>query len=355
MSRSLQSLFRPFRLHGVDLPNRIVMAPMTRAFSPGGVPGENVAAYYQRRAAGGVGLIVTEGVYIPHPAAGFDPSVPHLYGDDALLGWRNVVNHVHAAHGRIFAQLWHVGQQVTGPQPQPGQSPVGPSMPLAEIEAIIGGFGEAAANAQAAGFDGVEIHGAHGYLIDQFLWERTNHRTDAYGGSLLERTRFAADIITEIRRRVGPQFPVVLRYSQFKVSDYAAHLGQNPAELDRLLAPLVDSGIDALHASARRFWEPAFPGSELTLAGWTKKLTGLPTIAVGSVTLGTDMATSFRTDASSGTEGIDKLLDCLERDEFDLIAIGRSLIVNPLWAKIVEAGDVDQLKPFERSVLKTLE
>ena len=148
---------------------------------------------------------------------------------------------------------------------------------------------------------------------------------------------------------------MVLRYSQFKVSDYAARLAKTPAELDRILAPLVDAGIDALHASARRFWEPAFPGSDLTLAGWTKKLTGLPTIAVGSVTLGTDMATSFRTDGSSGTEGIDRLLDCMERDEFDLIAGGRSLIVNPLWAKMVEAGDVEQLKPFDRSVLKTLE
>lgn len=356
MARSAQSLFRPFPLHGVDLPNRIAMAPMTRAFSPNGVPGENVAAYYRRRAAGGVGLIITEGVYIPHAASGFDPKVPHLYGEDALAGWKNVVNEVHAARGRIFAQLWHVGQQITGgPQPQPGQTPVGPSMPLAEIEAVITAFGEAAANAQSVGFDGVEIHGAHSYLIDQFLWERTNHRTDHYGGSLIARTRFAADVIAEIRRRVGPQFPVMLRFSQFKVADYNAHLAKTASELDRLLSPLIAAGLNALHASARRFWEPAFPGSDLTLAGWTKKLTGLPTMAVGSVTLGTDMATSFRTDGSSGTEGIDKLLDCMDRDEFDLIAVGRSLIVNPLWAKIVEAGDVDQLKPFDRTVLATLE
>jgi 2,4-dienoyl-CoA reductase-like NADH-dependent reductase (Old Yellow Enzyme family) len=355
MARSPQSLFRPFTLNGIELRNRVVMAPMTRAFSPGGVPGANVAAYYRKRAEGGVGLILTEGIYVPHPAAGFDPGVPRLYGDEALAGWRNVVNEVHASGGRIFAQLWHVGQQVTGQQPLPGQTPVGPSMPTGEIEAVIEAFGKAAANAQTVGFDGIEIHGAHGYLIDQFLWERTNHRTDAYGGSMLARTRFAADVITEVRRSVGPRYPVVLRFSQFKVADYNASLAKTAAELDRLLAPLVNSGLDALHASARRFWEPAFPDSDLTLAGWTKKLTGLPTIAVGSVTLGTDMQTSFRTDASSGTEGIDRLLDCMDRDEFDLIAIGRSLIVNPEWPKLVEAGDVDQLKPFERSVLKTLE
>lgn len=102
MTRSAQALFTPFSFKGLTLPNRIVMAPMTRSFSPGGIPGEDVAAYYRRRAEGGVGLIVTEGTYPPHPSAGFDPKVPHLYGDAALKGWRNVVDQVHAAGGHIF-------------------------------------------------------------------------------------------------------------------------------------------------------------------------------------------------------------------------------------------------------------
>src|SRR2546430_7136986 len=95
-------LFRPFKLKGLNLPNRIVMAPMTRSFSPGGVPGEDVAAYYRRRAEGGVGLIVTEGTYPPDHSAGFDPKVPHLYGEAALQGWTRVVDQVHAAGGHIF-------------------------------------------------------------------------------------------------------------------------------------------------------------------------------------------------------------------------------------------------------------
>jgi len=319
------------------------MAPMTRSFSPDGIPGEDVAAYYRRRTESGVGLIVTEGTYVPHAQAGFDPRVPHLYGDAALMGWRNVTENVHAGGGHIFSQLWHVGMQTAGSTPTAALPPVGTSMPIAEIETVIAAFGEAAANAQSVGFDGVEIHGAHGYLIDQFFWEHTNRRSDYYGGSLVARTRFAAAIIAEVRRRVGPAFPVAFRFSQFKIEDYDAALVKNASELDRFLSPLVAAGADALHASTRKFWEPAFASSTLTLAGWTKKLTGLPTIAVGSVTLGDELPMN-----------IDAVLNCLEREEFDLIAVGRALIANPDWPRIVESGEISRLKPFDRAMLAKL-
>ena len=153
MSRSPQALFAPFSIKGLTLPNRVVMAPMTRSSSPSGVPGEDVAAYYRRRAEGGVGLIITEGTYPPHPAAGFDPKVPHLYGEAALNGWRRVVEQVHAAGGHIFSQLWHVGLQVSsGPPPKEGEHPVGPSgefaMTQAEIDAAIQAYAQAARSAQ---------------------------------------------------------------------------------------------------------------------------------------------------------------------------------------------------------------
>src|SRR5260370_30301870 len=109
ISDYLESLFKPTRIAGRELRNRIPMAAMTRAMSLGGVPGENVARYYRRRAEGGVGLIITEGTFIPHPSAGHDENAPRIYGDDALNGWRRVVEQVHDAGGRIFAQLWHVG------------------------------------------------------------------------------------------------------------------------------------------------------------------------------------------------------------------------------------------------------
>jgi 2,4-dienoyl-CoA reductase-like NADH-dependent reductase (Old Yellow Enzyme family) len=354
-TRSPDALFSPYQILNVQLPNRIVMAPMTRAHSPGGVPGQDVAAYYRRRAEGGVGLIVTEGTYPPHDAAGFDPQVPRMDGEAALAGWRRVVEGVHDAGGHIFSQLWHLGLRASDAPASPeGVRPVGPSMTLAEIRAVIDAYGAAAANAQSVGFDGVEIHAAHGYLIDQFFWEKTNRRTDHYGGSLAARTRFAVEVMAEIRRRVGKAFPVALRFSQFKMEDYDARLAKTAAELDQFLAPLADAGVDVFHASARRFWDPAFPDSSLTLAGWTKKLTGRSTIAVGSVSLGTDMMTSFGTDDPSGLNGIDALLDCMERGEFDMIALGRALISNPEWPRIVQAGEQDRLQPFQRAALATL-
>jgi 2,4-dienoyl-CoA reductase-like NADH-dependent reductase (Old Yellow Enzyme family) len=358
MTRSA-ALFTPFVLKNLTLPNRIVMAPMTRSFSPGGIPGEDVAAYYRRRAEGGVGLIITEGTYPPHPAAGFDPKVPHLYGEEALHGWSHVVEQVHAADGHIFSQLWHVGLQVSsGPPPAEGQHPVGPSgeyaMTQQEIDAAIEAYAQAARSAQEVGFDGVELHGAHGYLIDQFFWEKTNQRTDRYGRDLVARTRFAVDVIREVRQRVGPEFPVALRISQWKISDYDAKLAKTPDELDQFLRPLSDAGVDIFHCSARQFWVPEFDGSNLNLAGWTKKLTGKPTITVGSVTLGADFTTSFRSLESAPTTGIDELLDRLERGEFDLVAVGRSLIANPDWAAKVSAGAIDQLRPFDRGLLASL-
>jgi 2,4-dienoyl-CoA reductase-like NADH-dependent reductase (Old Yellow Enzyme family) len=362
------TLFTPFTLNKLTLANRIVMAPMTRSSSPAGIPGPDVAAYYRRRAEGGVGLIVTEGTYMPHSSAGFDPKVPHLYGDEALAGWRRVVEEVHGANGRIFPQLWHVGLVYGAPygDPAAGVRPLGPSglkmpgekvaepMSRAEIDAVIEAYGVAAANAQALGFDGIEIHGAHGYLIDQFFWEGTNRRTDKYGGSIVARTRFAVEIIEEVRRRVGRDFPLVLRFSQWKLQDFNAKLANNPRELENFLKPLADAGVDGFHCSTRRFWEPEFPGSDLNLAGWTKKLTGQPTITVGSVTLTQDFIKSFRSDDTAQFTGIDDLVARLDRGEFDLVAIGRSLIVNPAWAEQIRRGALDELLPFNRSALASL-
>jgi 2,4-dienoyl-CoA reductase-like NADH-dependent reductase (Old Yellow Enzyme family) len=359
MTRSVQPLFAPFSIKNVTLRNRIVMAPMTRSKSPGGIPGEDVAAYYRRRAEGGVGLIITEGTYPPDPAAGFDPGVPRLYGQSALDGWRRVVDQVHAAGGHIFSQLWHVGSQVSsGPPPPEGAHPVGPSgehaMTQREIDIAIEAYAQAARSAQELGFDGVEIHAAHGYLIDQFFWEKTNQRTDHYGGGLAARTRFAAEVIREVRRRVGPVFPVVLRFSQWKIGDFDAKLAATPAGLELFLRPLVDAGVDVLHCSTRRFWDHEFEGSDLNLAGWSRKITGKPTITVGSVTLGADVMTSFGSPDRVSVTGLDPLLERFERGEFDLVAIGRALIANPEWPRKVQAGALEDLRPFDRSILASL-
>ncbi|MEV8314120.1 NADH:flavin oxidoreductase [Streptomyces sp. NPDC059900] len=366
-ARTPQTLDRPFSVGSLTLPNRIVMAPMTREFSPGGVPGADVAEYYARRAAAGVGLIITEGTYVDHASAGTSDRVPRFHGDDALEGWRKVVDAVHGAGGKIIPQLWHVGiTRDEGKGPVPAAPAAGPSaigldgqpkgsaLTADDLDDVIRAFADAAAAAERIGFDGVELHGAHGYLIDQFLWERTNRRTDGYGGDIESRTRFAAEIVAAVRAAVSPDFPVFFRLSQWKAGSYDAQLAQTPEELERLITPLVNAGVDVLHASTRRYWTPEFEGSDLNLAGWVKKVSGVPVVTVGSVGLDQVFIGSQGWAAPSASTGIDPLIDRLERDEFDLVAVGRALIADPEWAaKALESRLADAL-PFDKSQLTRL-
>lgn len=367
-------LFHPFPLNRLMLRNRIVMAPMTRNFCPGGVPGPDVAAYYRRRAESGVGLILTEGTLIDHPAAGNSESVPRFFGADALAGWSEVVKAVHAVGGKIMPQLWHVGaiRQIDD-LPNPGSPPVGPSglsqpgvvvglpMTIAEIDAIVSAFAKGAEDAKRLGFDGVELHGGHGFLIDQFFWDGTNQRNDAYGGDLRKRTQFAVEVIRACRQAVGPEFPILLRFSQWKSQDYSARLAETPAQLEAFLGPLVDAGIDLFDCSTRRYWEPAFEGSPLTLAGWTRKLSGRPTLAVGSVGLDTDMFAGLGSETGrppsfldSAPQSLERVIDLLVQEEFDLVGVGRALLRDYAWARKVHDGRFDELLPFTRAALENL-
>jgi 2,4-dienoyl-CoA reductase-like NADH-dependent reductase (Old Yellow Enzyme family) len=222
-----------------------------------------------------------------------------------------------------------------------------------DIADVIAGFAKSAAYAKELGFDGVELHGAHGYLIDQFFWEGTNQRGDKYGGNLEARSNFAADVTRAVRAAVGPNFPILLRFSQWKQQDFTARLAHTPKELEVFLKPLIDAGVDIFHCSTRRFWEPEFDGSDMNLAGWTKKISGLPTISVGSVSLNMDFITAFR-QAGAEISGIDKLIEMMERGDFDLIAVGRALIANPDWANKVRAGKLNELVPYSPEALATL-
>jgi 2,4-dienoyl-CoA reductase-like NADH-dependent reductase (Old Yellow Enzyme family) len=366
---SLDTLFRPFTFKGLTLQNRVVMSPMTRSQSPGGVATEEVAAYYRRRAEGGVGLIVTEGTGVARGAALNDPDVPRFHGEAELAAWKRVADEVHAAGGRIAPQLWHVGavrtRSKTWAPPAPYDTPSGqyrPGAPFGEpmtaedIADAIDAFARGAADARRLGFDAVELHGAHGYLIDQFFWEGSNLREDAYGGKTLPaRARFAADILKAVRAAVGPDFPVILRLSQWKQQDYAARLATTPDALEAWVAPLLDAGADMIHASQRRFWEPEFPelGSDLNFAGWIKKLTGAPVITVGSVGLSGEFIAAFKGEGSEPAS-LDELLRRLERDEFDLVAVGRALLNDPMWLAKVREGRWDELRAFSKEALTFL-
>ncbi|MEV8045793.1 MULTISPECIES: NADH:flavin oxidoreductase [Streptomyces] len=366
-SRAAQLLSRPITLNGLTVPNRIAMAPMTRMFSPGGIPGEDVVSYYSRRAANGVGLIVTEGTYVGHDSAGQSDSVPRFHGEEQLAGWEKVAREVHAAGGTIVPQLWHIGMVRRQGEPPFADAPaMGPSgvhkagaeakgqaMTQSDIDDVIGAFAQAAADAERIGFDGVEIHGAHGYLLDQFLWEGTNRRTDGYGGDPVARAQFAAEVVAAVRERVSAEFPIIFRYSQWKQQDYTARLAETPEELEAILAPISAAGADVFHASTRRYWLPEFEGSDLNLAGWTKKITGKPVITVGSVGLDGDFTGAFQGEGSP-LKGIDDLLDGFEREEYDMVAIGRALLQDPEWATKVLSGRFDELKPYDAAALGSL-
>lgn len=366
--RTDSPLFSAFVLGTLRLRNRVVMAPMTRERAQDGAPTADMVDYYRRRARGGVGLILTEGTP-PQACGAFGSTVPYFFGAQREQ-WRAVVEAVHAEGACIMAQLWHVGafdpsligmadsaaieRRSPSGLAAPGKA-LGRAMSERDIEATLLAYGEAAAAAQALGFDGIEIHGAHGYLPDQFLWAGTNLRTDQYGGDRVARTRFAADLVRECRRRAGPGFPIGFRFSQWKQLDYAARLADTPEQLASILRPLVDAGVDMFHCSTRRYWENAFPGSDRSLAAWTRAVTGRPVIAVGSTTLSNEFKSAMgKVRAEPAPEHIGQLESSIARGDFDLIAIGRALLANPDWVQLVQAGRESELKPFSRELLDAL-
>jgi 2,4-dienoyl-CoA reductase-like NADH-dependent reductase (Old Yellow Enzyme family) len=352
-------LFSPVSVGALKLRNRFAMAPMTRQFSPDGIPGDDVAAYYGRRAAS-LGLLITEGTYVDE-SAGSSSRVPRFFGDQALAGWRKVAAAVHDEGGAIFPQLWHLGAQrrpASPPYPDapvispsgldPAGNAVAPPATEPELDGVVASFARAAAAAKAAGFDGVELHGAHGYLLDQFHWPVTNRRTDRYGGDMAGRVRFSAEIAAAVRAATGPQFPIAFRFSQWKGSDYNARIARDPAELEAFLTPLAAAGVTIFHASARRYWLPAFDGSDRTLAGWTRHLTGLPVITVGSV----GVAAAFRGTADEAAQPsltLAPLVGLLERGEFDLVAVGRAVLADPEWAAKVADGRLPDIRSYDKS------
>ncbi len=362
-------LFEPFTSPKLSLPNRIVMAPMTRNMAPDGVPGEPNAAYYARRAQHGVALILSEGTVVDRPASRNQPHIPFFHGDAPLAGWSGVIEAVHAAGGKMGPQIWHTGgaRSPDGYAPEPIDTPSGlngPDDPRGEpmseeaIADTIAAFAHSAAEAKRLGFDTVEIHGAHGYLIDQFFWSGTNRRDDRWGGATIgERARFGAEVVAAIRAAVGPEFPVLMRISQWKQQDFGARLASTPAELEQWLNPLVEAGVDILHCSQRRFWEPEFPELDgengLNFAGWARKITGKPTISVGSVGLSSDFFGAFSGHSSEHTD-LSRLIARMERGEFDLIAVGRALLGDAAWAEKIHQGRTDELADFNPPALATL-
>jgi N-ethylmaleimide reductase len=342
-------LFTPFDLTPtLRLANRIVMAPMTRCMAgPGLVPTEAMAAYYARRAA--AGLIVSEGTIVRADGQGY-PDTPGVFTAEQTAGWRRVTAAVHEAGGRIFCQLWHVGR-VSHPSYLGGELPVAPSaVPLAgqiphtdleygtprplataEIGAVVEAFAMAAAHAMDAGFDGVEIHGANGYLIDQFLHHRTNLRDDAYGGTPQRMARFCLEVVDVVCEAAGAG-RVGLRLSP------AAYHRMRPEPRDpqvflHLLGELEGRGLAYVHAGiANDTWEFDYLGG--SVADFLRRHYDGTLVACGSFT-------------PEGAAAAIAARRC------DLTAIGRPFIANPDLVERIRAGA--PLVPYDEGMLSSLE
>lgn len=386
----IAALFQPLKIRGVTLSNRMGMAPMTRSCCPGGHPGPRNVEYYGKRAEGEAGLILTEAIGLDHPVSIGDTGLgetdlPLFDGPDAVSAWRKVVDRVHVAGTPIFPQLWHQGaMRLPGSQPNPELPAFSPSgyygdpekaseyykemarklavqgpIPKdAEIVEVIESFGRAAEQAVEAGFDGLALHGGHGYLLDQFLWGETNRRTDRWGGNLKERTRFAVEVIRRVRQVIGEDRPLVFRFSQWKQQDFLTRLADTPDELEQVLGPLADAGVDMFDASTRYFNTPAFSGSDLTLAGWAKKLTGKLSSAVGGVGFNKGMydtwdpVSNTHKEGAEGFDNLDLVLKRFNAGEFDVILIGRALLGDPTW--IAKARRGEAFPPFDFRALDIL-
>jgi 2,4-dienoyl-CoA reductase-like NADH-dependent reductase (Old Yellow Enzyme family) len=360
----LAPLHAPFACKSLKAPNRFCMAPMSRYFAPGGVLTDDGAEYYRRRPAAGIGTIITEGtgVAIDHTVAA--DTVPLFAGNEPLAGWQAAVDAVHAEGGMFVPQLWHVGgcidfnypdaphAELVSPSGFAGPDvPGGRAMTDRDIADTIAAFAESARAAKAIGCDAIELHGAHGYIFDQFFWDKTNLRTDRYGGpDIADRATFAAEVVAACRAAVGDDFAIIFRVSQWKTYDYDVKLARGPDEMHRWLDPLARAGVDIFHASQRRFWEPEYEGDAKNLGGWIKEVTGKPVITVGSIGMDRDLMQDFVEGISSPMLGrLEDLVAMFERGEFDLVALGRVLLADPNWLEKIEQRRIDELTPYDRT------
>jgi 2,4-dienoyl-CoA reductase-like NADH-dependent reductase (Old Yellow Enzyme family) len=355
----ISALFTPLQIRSVTLPNRFVLPAMQRGWARDGRPLEKLATYYAGTVRGGVSLVISEACGIDHPACTSNRFASRI-NEDTYDEWARCVEAVHEAGGQMLIQLWHEGsfredaeiRSLTASGLSAPGMPNGKTATRAELEELKEAFVRSALLAERAGADGVEIHCAHGYLLDQFLWHGTNLRDDGYGGAeMSDRVRFPAEVVAGVREVLDPGHMISVRFSQFKSLDFGASIAHTPAELGVMLDAFAAAGADAMHASARRFYRPAWEGSDLGLAGWTKSLTHLPVIAVGSVGLSNDVYDSILSDgvtSATGEAGVRELMRRFNNKEFDLVSVGRSVIGDPEWILKVRDGRYEEIRTFTK-------
>jgi 2,4-dienoyl-CoA reductase-like NADH-dependent reductase (Old Yellow Enzyme family) len=369
MSREVDVLFTPLTIRNLTLRNRFVMPGMQRGFMDDGAPTTKMVDYMRRCAAGGAGLIISESTSPDHPSAYWMPVMGRLE-PNTLPAWQRVVDAVKGEGAGFLHQIWHPGsmRKVAAGHPlasHPAWSPSGLiqggrengcAMTRQDLAELKRSYVRAAEYAQSLGADGVEVHSAHGYLLDQFLWAETNRRDDEYGGrTLAERARYAAELVGAIREAVGDDFVISYRFSQFKEVDYGATVASDPEDLRGMLALLRAAGVDMFNASSRRFQKPEWPQSahpEYTIAEWTKALTDVPVMTCGSVGLNVEMFANLFDDQEPSELSIERdlrsLADRVRRGTLDLVGVGRTHIANNDFVNKVREGRFRDIALFNK-------
>ncbi|MBW2673078.1 MAG: FAD-dependent oxidoreductase [Deltaproteobacteria bacterium] len=336
----LDTVFSPIKIGTVEIPNRLVVPAMVMNYcNLDGTATERYIAYHEAKARGGWGLIITEDYAVDPKGRGF-PNIPGLWDDSQIEGHAELTRRVHDIGGTIFAQIYHCGRQtssrLTGSQPvapSPIPCPLIQETPheltTAEIKGIVEAFGDCALRTRQAGFDGIEVHGGHGYLIAQFMSLYSNKRIDEYGGSLMNRLRFPLEILANIRLKAGSDFPVMFRIS----GDELVPGGRTIEDTRAIAVVLEEDGIDAIHVSAGTY------GSAYAIAppaavghGWitgyaqeVRKVVGIPVVTVGRIT--------------------DPLLAeaIIDGGKADLVAMGRASLADPDLPNKAAAGRCEDI------------
>lgn len=351
-----QTIMSGYQLGKLQLNNRIALAPMTRVSAEeNGLVNQKMVRYYANFAFGGMSLIITEGAYIDESCSQGYANQPGISNQRHVDAWKNLTDAVHGFGSKIICQIMHAGalsqnnyytKETVGPSVvQPlgeqlamyrgkGAYKLPQEITLAQIEEVIESFAASALRAKEAGFDGVEMHGANGYILDEFLTEYTNQRTDRYGGSTENRVRLSVEILEAVRRRVGPDFVVGIRISQSKVNDYIYKWKNGEKDAQIIFERLASAKPDYIHITEYNATKPAFGEEGPTLSYLARKYSGLTVIANGM--LGEPQVAE----------------NMLATGQADIISLAKSALANPHWVKKV--AEDQELEAFDGSVLQPI-
>jgi 2,4-dienoyl-CoA reductase-like NADH-dependent reductase (Old Yellow Enzyme family) len=337
------TLFSDYQLLNISFKNRVGVAPMTRtSASEDGIATDRMASYYSNFARGGFSLIITEGTYPDEAYSQGYIDQPGIVNGKQVQAWKKVIDGVHKEGAKIFCQIMHAGSlsqanryknetiapsaikpkgEQLGFYGGSGEFAIPREMTKEDIQQVIHGFVQASKRAVEAGFDGIELHGANGYILDQFLTDYTNQRSDEYGGTTENRVRLSVEVLQAVRKEVGSDYPVGVRISQGKVNDYTHKWANGKEDAEIIFSSLAKAGANFIHTTEYEAYKPAFDETGLSLSELAKKFGQVPVIANGSLE-----------DPKTAEE-------FLNQDGADIITLGKGALSNQDWVNKVANGE----------------